>query len=178
MSKNAEVSELCTYNIELLKQMSGVIDLLQQQASETFNYAQAVGPHLRHVIEHYSALLNTVHGEGRCIDYDARERNLAIQNVPVVTLAKIQNLIDQFEALAAEPELQPDQPLQTRLRSGLAGEREFIVSTTLARELLFLASHAVHHFALVGHYCNDAGVELGHDFGKAPSTIAFERGEY
>ena len=175
--KQSDVSRLCSHNIDLLKQMACVIDLLQRQATPAFNYAQAIGPHLRHVIEHYAALFNTLTRQGQCIDYDVRERNLAIQNVPAITLAKTQELIDQFEVLAAQKTCQPDQPLQTRLRSGSAGECEFIVNTSLARELLFLASHAVHHFALIRHYCKDAGLELGHDFGKAPATIAFERGQ-
>jgi hypothetical protein len=50
-----------------------------------------------------------------------------------------------------------------------------VVPTTLGRELLFLSSHTVHHFALVAQYCRAAGVEPEQDFGKAPATRAFER---
>jgi hypothetical protein len=50
----------------------------------------------------------------------------------------------------------------------------FSTLSTLGRELLFVSSHTVHHFALVAHYCKTAGVDLGADFGKAPATMAHE----
>jgi hypothetical protein len=61
------------------------------------------------------------------------------------------------------------------LQAGNAGELTVTVETTLGRELMFLSSHTVHHFALVAQYSKAAGVDLGHDFGKAPATVAFER---
>ena len=157
--------------------MSGVIELLQHKAPVGFNYSQAVGPHFRHVLEHYAALLHTLAQDSFCVDYDTRARNESLQNIPARTLEKIQALIDQFKVLAAQKTVRPHQSLKTRLRSGLSGEETFTVESSLARELLFVASHTVHHFALVGHYCKQAGVEVGSDFGKAPSTIAFERGQ-
>ena len=177
MSQNTvtDVTALYTYNIDLLTQILNVIEVLQHQAAATFNYAQAVGPHLRHVIEHYSAFLHAIAQDVVCVDYDARDRNLAVQNVPAITLSKIHDLIDQFRALAEQNALSLDHPVRTRLKSGLTGEQDFLVASTIGRELLFLSSHTVHHFALVSRYCRDAGVDLGHDFGKAPSTIAFER---
>jgi hypothetical protein len=66
-------------------------------------------------------------------------------------------------------------PIQTCLKTGEAGDMELTVPSTLGRELLFLSSHTVHHFALLGNYCKAAGVEMGADFGKAPATVAFER---
>ena len=171
-----DVRKLCGYNIDLLKQMSGLIESMQQKAFAGFNYAQAVGPHFRHVIEHYAALLTTLAQGSFCVDYDTRERNVELQNIPALTLAKIQELIEQFESLVSQKSFEPGLPLTTRLRSGLSGEDIMTADSSLARELLFVASHALHHFAFVDHHCRQAGVELGRDFGKAPSTIAFERG--
>ncbi|NIP97468.1 MAG: hypothetical protein GWO24_30170, partial [Akkermansiaceae bacterium] len=41
----------------------------------------------------------------------------------------------------------------------------------LGRELQFLVSHTVHHFAMIGGICRALGVALEDDFGVAPSTI-------
>ena len=171
-----DLRKLCGYNIDLLKQMSGLIESMQQKAFAGFNYAQAVGPHFRHVIEHYAALLTTLAQGSFCVDYDTRERNVELQNIPALTLAKIQELIEQFESLVSQKSFEPGLPLTTRLRSGLSGEDIMTADSSLARELLFVASHALHHFAFVDRHCRQAGVELGRDFGKAPSTIAIERG--
>ncbi len=172
------VSKLCLYNSELLKQMFCVIELSQPKIPAAMNYAQTVGPHLRHVIEHYCALFNGLAHHDFCVNYDVRERNLAIQSIPDITLSKIQELVSLFEILAAQKTLRSDQPLKTCFKSGLAGEQAFKVESSLARELLFLASHTVHHFAIIRLYCTDAGIKLRDDFGKAPSTIAFERSQH
>jgi len=112
---------------------------------------------------------------GRSVDYDARQRDLRMQSEPEVTLAALQSVIDRFQSLEANQLLSLDTPLTTRLQAGLHGEWETTVPTSLGRELLFVASHTVHHYALLGHYCKAAGVDPGEDFGKAPATVAFEQ---
>jgi hypothetical protein len=111
---------------------------------------------------------------GVCIDYDARRRDLRMQTDPEATIAALQTLINSMEASMPGSGLALDTPMKTRLQAGTSGEFELQVATTLGRELLFVASHTVHHYALLGHYCRAAGVEPGQDFGKAPATVAFE----
>ena len=154
-----------------------MVERLQREAHGEFRYAQAVGPHLRHIIEHYTAMLSVVREAQPLVDYDARDRDMAMQSQEPVTVAKLRETIAVLHSLRVLPQqlLNLDKPMLTRLRSGPCGEVEMTVATTLGRELLFLASHTVHHFALLAHYCKAAGVDLGHDFGKAPATLAFER---
>jgi hypothetical protein len=45
--------------------------------------------------------------------------------------------------------------------------------TSLERELQFLLSHTVHHFALVALLLRAQGFEVSADFGVAPSTLAY-----
>lgn len=168
------VGTLCYHNASLLDQSLNMIRRLQSEAKADFEYSQAVGPHTRHVIEHYQALLRALAGSTSSVDYDARHRDVGIQTDPAQTIIALQRLMEQLAALANNKSLALETPLSTRLKAGAQGELELEVQTTLGRELLFLASHTVHHFALLSHYCRAAGVELGHDFGKAPATIAFE----
>ncbi len=44
-------------------------------------------------------------------------------------------------------------------------------NSSLGRELQFLASHSVHHFAMIGGICRALEAPLPDDFGAAPSTI-------
>ena len=173
--KNTSAKSLWYYNTSLLLQATRMVERLLVEARAGFVYAQAVGPHVRHIIEHYQALLGALsQGEG-CVDYDARLRDLRVQTDPTKTLAALQQLTTAFTTLAEDPHLNLNTALTTRLQAGTSGELELQVSTTLGRELLFLSSHTVHHYALLGQYCRAAGVEMGHDFGKAPATIAFEQ---
>ena len=173
--KNTSAKSLWHYNTALLLQAARMVERLLIEARAGFVYAQAVGPHVRHIIEHYQALLGALsQGEG-CVDYDARLRDLRVQTDPTMTLAALQQLSTAFATLAEDPTLNLDAALTTRLQAGAHGELELQVNTTLGRELLFLSSHTVHHYALLGQYCRAAGVEMGHDFGKAPATIAFEQ---
>jgi len=162
------------YNATLLTLAIGMIKRLQAEALPDFVYARAVGPHVRHIIEHYQILLAALVPPTKCVDYDVRTRDLGVQSDPTLTLEALESLVadmhgranDQHSLLA---------PLTTRLQAGLRGELELTVPTTLGRELLFVASHTVHHYALLAHHCRAAGVELGHDFGVAPATVAFQQ---
>ncbi len=172
----ASLAQLWQYNALLLRQAAQLIDRLVAHAQPSFNYAQAVGPHLRHTIEHYQALMSTLGRPGRhLVDYDARSRALDVQSQSGVTKHRLLQLVDDMDECASNPALSLGDPLTTHLQAGSVGELDVVVNTTLGRELLFLSSHTVHHFALLAHYCKAAGVEVGADFGKAPSTVAFER---
>ena len=174
-SLNTPATSLWQYNAALLAQAAAMITRLREDAGADFVYASAVGPHLRHIVEHYLALVNALTAGERCICYDARNRDLRIQTDPSATLSALQELHESFAALAQDPSLGLETPLATKLLAGPRGEMELTVQTTLGRELLFLSSHTVHHFAPLGQYCRNAGVELGPDFGKAPATVAFEQ---
>ena len=170
-------ADLCQYNNALLMQAVGMVDRLLAEAHADFVYAQAVGPHVRHIVEHYQALLDAIANSTWCVDYDARSRDQRMQSEPAMTQAALRALTHKIAALAEDQSLTLDTPLCTRLKAGASGELELQVMTSLGRELLFLASHTVHHYALIGHYCRASGVDMGHDFGKAPATIGFEKAQ-
>jgi hypothetical protein len=177
MSHPHSAEPLWLYNIYLLTQASQMIERLQKEATLSFDYAKAVGPHVRHVIEHYTAFLD---GLSRApdyrIEYDVRQRDIALQSQPDVTLAKIRALQSSMleKTMGHNMALNINTPVQTMLQTGAVGEQVFTAPSSVGRELLFLSSHTVHHFALIAHYCKAAGVNLGDDFGKAPATVAFE----
>jgi len=170
-------SALWIYNASLLEQAAAMVVRLQNEATADFNYAQAIGPHLRHIIEHYTALLQALDSEAWLVDYDARERDLTLQSLPQASVAKLQELRARMLFLASTrgPYAAMNTPLSTCLQVGTAGELRVTVLTSLGRELTFLASHTVHHFAVLAQYSKAAGIDLGHHFGKAPATLAYER---
>jgi hypothetical protein len=57
---------------------------------------------------------------------------------------------------------------------GESRERVLSASTAL-RELQFLVSHTVHHYAVIALILRARGLEPGPDFGVAPSTLKYEQ---
>lgn len=133
-------------------------------------FAEHVGPHLRHVIEHYESWLGALGSEQ--IDYDRRARDAALERSPALARTRLQAI---QKRLVQWPRLQLAAPLRVRAGIGMAGESICLVDSSFGRELLFVTSHAVHHFALLQLHCRQHGISLGDDFGKAPATVAHER---
>lgn len=179
MSRSAEtpvISNLSFFAANLLREALALLDRLEHTAMSEFDFGKGVGPHLRHIMDHYDALLKAISGNG-VIDYDHRVRDPAVQGQLPVARLKLGQLIVSLENLAngATGFCRPDLPVSTIFKSGSAGEFDFETASTLGRELVFVAHHAVHHFAIMSRYCEEAGVAVGPDFGKAPATIAYER---
>jgi hypothetical protein len=47
--------------------------------------------------------------------------------------------------------------------------------STIRRELQFLLSHTVHHYALIAIILKIQGFDCDEDFGVAPSTLKYQR---
>lgn len=126
--------------------------------------------HLRHVIEHYEALLNRA--ETGVVDYDRRPRDPCLERDPVLARARLHALQCSL-AMATGPDLR--QPVAVRVLVGVDGDYALQVPSSIARELVFVASHAVHHYALLRRHCEEQGIALAPVFGRAPATVAHER---
>lgn len=168
MNRRPDLEKLIRFNVDVLHQGLQVLDA--QSAVPGSDYSGHIGPHLRHVIEHYEALTQQVRRFS--VDYDSRARDRAPEQDPQVARARIEGLQQQLQALDINA---VSKPIAVHLRGGLAGEENFVSFSTLARELLFVASHAVHHYALIQMHCKAQGIVLGEDFGKAPATVRHAR---
>jgi uncharacterized damage-inducible protein DinB len=129
-----------------------------------------IGKHLRHVLDHYSALFNGV--ESAPVVYDRRERNVAMEADRGAARAAIEALRRRL-GLLREADLST--PVQVRVMVD-AGGGEAELQSSLGRELAFATHHAVHHQAMMRAIAEEFGAALHADFGKAPSTINHEQG--
>ena len=66
-----------------------------------------------------------------------------------------------------------ERQVRVTLRS-VAGDEELPdwSQSSLQRELQFLVSHSVHHYALIRELLRQSGFDAGEGFGVAPSTLA------
>lgn len=125
----------------------------------------SIGQHLRHVLDHYQALLSGEHG---VIDYDQRRRDNPVEASKTLALTEIQRVLHALPSLV-------DQPV--RVRSEVSPHAQHVEEThsSVKRELLFVTSHAVHHFALIAMLLRLQGMAVPLDFGVAPATLTHQR---
>jgi uncharacterized damage-inducible protein DinB len=126
-----------------------------------------VGAHFRHCLDFYDSFLEG-RGSGR-VDYNARKRDRSSESVPARAVHRIREIIDGLEAI---PEQDRDRPLSVRGDGSREGDAGWFRST-VGRELQFLLSHTIHHFALIGFMLRAGGFEVDASFGVAPSTLRY-----
>lgn len=128
--------------------------------------ASAVGGHFRHVLDHFASLLAGL--PAGVVDYDARQRDADVERDRHRALQVARELERQVRLLSGSG----DVPLLVLTDSG-EGARRQPSRTSLLRELQFVTSHAVHHYAMIALLLRAQGHDVEPGFGVAPSTRAF-----
>jgi len=163
----SDVARLATECADLLE---GARELVLELDVETFAGpgpagGASVGAHLRHCLEAFESLLAGL--PRGAVDYDTRRRDARAEREPFAALERIEAL---RAALLEEIAPAADGPLGVRAdEPDLPPEAGFVASS-LARELRAVASHTVHHFAVVALQLRVAGVAVDARFGVAKST--------
>jgi uncharacterized damage-inducible protein DinB len=129
-----------------------------------------VGSQFRHCIDFYSCFLRGLQ-DGR-VDYGKRDRDPQIETDRRYAVQRTRELIDELRRMdsgAAHGVLQ----VRADLPATADAQHEWSRSTVL-RELQFLVSHTIHHYALIVSLLMREGGELAAElgeFGVAPSTL-------
>lgn len=127
----------------------------------------AVGGHFRHCLEFVNCFLAGV-GNGR-IDYERRERNHQIETVREYAMAEYTRTVEALEdfdleildnSLLVKPEIATD-------------DTDFWCASSIERELEFLQSHTIHHYALIAFKLRVFGFPVEANFGVAHSTLRY-----
>ncbi|MBM3734203.1 MAG: hypothetical protein FJW39_00310 [Acidobacteria bacterium] len=165
-------SLLINANITQLRQgvaLLGQISDLQYSTSPRSLPGQTAGGHIRHILEFYECLLGGL--DSTHVDYDARRRDPMVQNHRGVAIQRLRAVMDW---LSLEPTLRGDGVLMVRMEDAPKGEGyDTFLTSSVARELQVLASHTVHHFALVSIILKAHGAEVEQELGVAPSTLRY-----
>lgn len=159
-------------NIHFLLQGQDLLASLDRETYAASNGGRSpIGAHVRHVVDYYRCFLRGL--ESGRVDYDARERDPGIEADPERASAAIQDLVDRFKGLDRDGREKPLQiKVDTREDEDLVWSR-----STVARELQFLVSHTVHHYALIAMQLRQQGIDPGKSLGVAPSTLEHQRGQ-
>lgn len=154
-------------NIACLRQG---VELLLELNDETIAercepcFSSTIGQHLRHNIDHAYCFLKGL-PEGH-IDYDARARDPRLETDAAYASAALEELAKELGSIT---EADLDKPVTVIMDSGAA--LPVAAKSTVRRELQFLLSHTVHHYALINVIRRIQGGATPKNFGVAPSTI-------
>jgi len=158
------MSALLEYHITLLKQATKLIDTLTDEeftVPEPKAYNSSIGAHLRHCLEHYQCLIDG--WQQNRIDYASRKRDVTIETNRKTARNVVGSMIAFFAEVA-------DSNLEERVEV-LEEEDNKLTNSSLRRELQFLLSHTVHHYAMIGMMAEIRGIQTPDKFGIAPSTL-------
>jgi len=124
-----------------------------------------LGKHVRHIIDHYDALLEGLDRGEEVIDYEQRRRDETLEQWPQQAASHLAGIESRLSTLGSEPASQA-----LTLAYPMDDERFFLVSS-LNRELAFLTSHSIHHMAIIALLAEQSGIHLPASFGVHPSTL-------
>ncbi|MEM9227124.1 MAG: hypothetical protein AAGA45_04070 [Verrucomicrobiota bacterium] len=165
--------ELAQDNIRCLQQG---IDLLRRLTADSYASKEArcfgstIGGHMRHNIDHYYSFVKG-YADGK-VDYDARLRDDRVETDPAVATEQMVELAAALEGIQEE---HLGRDLEVLMDSGSEAIDCAPSRSTVKRELQFLLSHTIHHYALIAVICQLNGIEPSAEFGVAPSTLRHRR---
>lgn len=155
-------------NVLALEEGAQLLKVLKNnQYTEGYKPAfhSTIGAHFRHVLEHYRCFLGQQTCQQFC--YDKRERDQQLESDSGYAKTTISELIVGLKKL-------DDQAFEQRYT--IVDEQSGgPVETNLQRELLFLQSHTVHHYAIIGAMTRAFGNQPEDEFGIAIATRTHQK---
>lgn len=158
------INALVLENDRLLAPLEEALGTIPVDAYRTHPAAHggSIGQQTRHVLDHYDLLLG--HKRSR-IDYGQRRRDGRTEREPAVARGRLRETRQALEQLPAR-----NRALTVRYETLGDGDVASLESS-LARELAFIASHTVHHLAVIALLAEWQGIALPPTLGVAPSTL-------
>jgi uncharacterized damage-inducible protein DinB len=158
----------CEQNLNEIKK------LLFQMTNEQYAHnarllsGSTIGEHVRHILEFYQSVLNSL--ETKIINYDNRERNRLIEIDKEIAIQNIDYICSELKGIIG------DEPLMLVGDFSNSKEGKSQIKTTLFRELAYCLEHSIHHQALikVGLLELNSLSFIDDTFGLAPATIRYK----
>ena len=164
-------SPVASFEASLLRQAVTLLESLPDglyTGTSPFTPGGTVGRHLRHCVDFFERFFDGVPA-GR-VDYSGRRRDPAVETSRAAALSRLAGLEARLAAAAG---LDPGRSILVRPEDDDSDPRdpEAWSRSSIGRELRFLASHTLHHFALIAVLLRALGQHIDPEFGVAPSTL-------
>lgn len=166
-------------NIHFLGQGLDLVQRIGDLYAKPGPHGQAsTGAHMRHVLDCYRCFLRglepvQVPTAAAPVNYDDRERDPKVETDGAYASNVIRQLIAALERLKPSD---LDRSLRVQVDAAAWNQDDAIwSSSSVGRELQFLLSHTVHHYAIMSLILRAEGFDPGAEFGVAPSTLEYRR---
>jgi len=127
-------------------------------------FAFTIGQQTRHILDHY--LVFQEYFESDRLDYYLRKRSETLEKEKATALQTIAAIISLLESITE------NKTILVQSEGRIDTQNEFIQSS-LAREISFLATHTIHHLAILKIMINFIGKPCHEDTGVAPATLEY-----
>jgi len=158
--------------LEACRRCRVLVETLGEQEPKSARRAyEAIGPQLRHCLDHFICFVRGL--DSGVVDYDARDRNERVERDP-------QYFTEQLDAAAQRLQSIDSGTVRRGLevrQEAAPGGRARTVGTNVERELMFLSSHTIHHIAIMTLLAESCGVSVRDDLGVAFSTASYMKRE-
>jgi hypothetical protein len=160
------IQEITYYHLNQLKTMVDTLTDEEYRLPLPILDGSSIGMHVRHILEFYLCLFNSIEKGELCYDKRPRDtemevsRNKCLQTINLIIQRMHRNIND----------------LPISLKSDLSLDlmkKEILLDTTYYRELLYNLEHLVHHSAIIKIGAKSLGSpkNIDESFGVALSTI-------
>lgn len=156
--------QLLQFNIKVLRDGQSLLSLLDDAdycCQPSADHDSTIGQHMRHIADHYRALANL---QGEVLNYKVRRRNSAMESC--VATAR-----EEFVALEALIVTLSPGAINVITEVDFCSDASVTLPSSMERELAFVASHAIHHYALVAVLLRALGKQPPAQLGVAPATL-------
>jgi uncharacterized damage-inducible protein DinB len=153
--------------VALLCQLEGVLKELddsEYRCERAKGVSGSIGGHVRHLLDHVNALFPAL--AGRAVNYDTRCRGTDVEHRVDAALSAIDDACQRLAQLTDE---ELGRSVSLSIAVSTTGS-SIETTSTFERELAFVVSHTVHHFAIIALLLREAGEEVPPRFGYAPTT--------
>lgn len=153
-------------NLQCLHPLEDLLQRLHAHHYRVEQAGQSIGQHVRHILEHYQCLWQAL-DQGVELDYEHRPRQNELAQSPVIALSELTAHCRRLKRLR-------NSTLLVSLHlSSVEPNQSQTVASSLVRELAFLASHTIHHQAIIKLLSTQMGYSLPVEFGVHNSTLKY-----
>ena len=170
------MSDFINSNIETIDQ---VIEFIEQLSDVEYQYVampyieSSIGQHLRHVIDIYVSVLNSIENKKvDIVDYNNRRRGADVETQQAIGLIELKQLRSRLQN---NQDWQLESEIKVLTEISLQSHSNQVFQSNLARELCFASTHLTHHLALMAVIAKLNGKKVCSSVGVAPSTATYTR---
>jgi uncharacterized damage-inducible protein DinB len=128
-------------NLLQIKDLLGNISEENYTAKPEILSGASIGQHVRHILEFYLLLVSG--SFSGIVSYDKRERNINLEQEPVMVIQTIDRLIKGFDTLDT------NFPVKLEADYTSNGNSQKQINSSVGRELAYCIEHSIHHQALI-----------------------------